>query len=251
MVVGVSNATQARAQTLTGFPLPTPRRVQASARWSAEAARASVGGDDRSKPARIGRLSMETLHKEPLTSPPEDSLGDLHPSYSPDGTHLAFARSGSTGYGDMDVWVQPAEGGEARQPRLGEYNDAGPMSWTPDSAEIVFTVIAAAGLEMLRVGLAGGQPQPVPGIGQGATGASIRGDRMVYTQAMTQPTDIWRGPGRKASTPGQPPEKLIASSGEDYHPAYSPDGRRIAFQSAAAASTTSGRATATVPIRFS
>ena len=38
-------------------------------------------------------------------------------------------------------------------------------------------------------------------------------------------------PGRKAPTPDREPERLIASSGADRNPAYSPDGRRIAFNS--------------------
>jgi Tol biopolymer transport system component len=44
--------------------------------------------------------------------------------------------------------------------------------------------------------------------------------------------DIWRTPGRAASLPNEAPIKLIASSGDDAGPAYSPDRRRIAFSSA-------------------
>jgi Tol biopolymer transport system component len=54
---------------------------------------------------------------------------------------------------------------------------------------------------------------------------------MVYAQGVVPPWDIWRVPGRAASPPEQAPAKLIASSGSDDSPAYSPDGRRIAFSS--------------------
>jgi Tol biopolymer transport system component len=54
---------------------------------------------------------------------------------------------------------------------------------------------------------------------------------MVYRQFTQYPQDIWRVPGRKAPTPDREPEKLIVSSGADRHPAYSPNGRRIAFNS--------------------
>jgi Tol biopolymer transport system component len=66
------------------------------------------------EPSRIVRLALATLEKQPLTSPPQDSQGDFHPSYSPDGSQLAFVRSGKA-FGDRDVWVQPLEG-----ERLGE-----------------------------------------------------------------------------------------------------------------------------------
>ena len=37
------------------------------------------------EPARIVQLSLATQERQPLTSPPEDSLGDLYPDFSPDG----------------------------------------------------------------------------------------------------------------------------------------------------------------------
>jgi Tol biopolymer transport system component len=54
---------------------------------------------------------------------------------------------------------------------------------------------------------------------------------MVYRQFTQYPQDIWRVPGRKAPTPDREPERLITSSAADRNPAYSPDGRRIAFNS--------------------
>jgi Tol biopolymer transport system component len=182
------------------------------------------------EPARLVRLSLDTLEKQPLSSPPEDSLGDLWPSYSPDGTQLAFVRSVSTVVGNQDVWVQPAEGGEARRLTFGEYFLCDSLAWTADGREILFTVLAA-GFKVLRVSLAGGEPRPVEGVGQNAAWASIRGDRMVFTQKEDQVQDIWRVPGGGASARDRAPEKLIGSSRYDGQPAYSPDGRRLAFVS--------------------
>ena len=47
------------------------------------------------KASRIVRVSLENRERQPLTSPPENTQGDLYPSFSPDGTLLAFTRSGS------------------------------------------------------------------------------------------------------------------------------------------------------------
>jgi len=184
------------------------------------------------EPARIVRLSLETLEKEALSSPPEDSLGDLNPALSPDGTLLAFARSGSSVWGDLDVWVQPVDGGEARRLTFGQHSGCSGLAWTPDGGEIVFTVRELFyRTSLFRVSLAGGEPQPLVGVGQDAGRASIHGNRMVYEQRTAPPPDIWRIPGRKASAPGRAPEKLIASTQIDEDPAYSPDGRKIAFTS--------------------
>jgi Tol biopolymer transport system component len=179
--------------------------------------------------ARIIRLSLDTLEKQPLTSPPESSAGDMFPSYSPDGTQIAFVRSGSAGYGDLDVWVQPVAGGEARRLTSGEYDYCEGLAWTDDGSEILFSTGWSG--TILRVGLEGGAPRPVAGVGQSAAWASIRGDRMVYSQSTFQPRDIWRVPGRRGAAADRTAERLIASSGSENDPAYSPDGRRIAFQS--------------------
>ncbi len=180
-------------------------------------------------PARIVRLSLATLETRPLTSPPLESLGDLEPQISPDGRLLAFVRSGSRIWGNQDLWVQPVSGGEARRLTSGQYQLASALSWTPDGAEIVFSDGAPfLGGRIARVPLAGGGPQPVVGVGQNAVHASVRGNRMVYVQSTTSNMDIWRLPLSGTSGAAQTPEKLLVSSA---NAAYSPDGRRIAFES--------------------
>ena len=74
------------------------------------------------KASRIVRVSLDTREKQPLTSPPEDTQGDLYPSFSPDGTLLAFVRSGSGTFGDWDVWVQRVGEGTPRQLTHGKYD---------------------------------------------------------------------------------------------------------------------------------
>jgi len=178
-------------------------------------------------PARIVRLSLATLEKRPLTSPPLDSQGDLEPQVSPDGRLLAFVRSGTRGYGNQDVWVQPVRGGEARRLTSAQYPLAGALSWTPDGAEIVFSYGDSVG-RLARVPVAGGAPQPMVGVGENATEASIRGNRVVYVQSTTSVTDTWRLPRPGAPGSAAPPERFLASS---LNAAYSPDGRKVAFQS--------------------
>jgi Tol biopolymer transport system component len=180
-------------------------------------------------PARIVRLSLATLEKRPLTSPPPDSAGDLEPKVSPDGRLLAFVRSGTRVFGNQDVWIQPVGGGEVRRLTSGQYASAWALNWTPDGTEIVFSYGAPGSAGRLaRVALAGGAPQPVVGVGENAVDASVRGNRMVYVQGTTSASDTWRLPCPGASRPIETPEKLLASSA---NASYSPDSRKIAFES--------------------
>jgi Tol biopolymer transport system component len=54
---------------------------------------------------------------------------------------------------------------------------------------------------------------------------------MVYLRVVAPPMDTWRVAGRAAPRGDRKPQRLIFSSRADQAPAYSPDGRRIAFDS--------------------
>jgi Tol biopolymer transport system component len=199
-------------------------------KWLAFAERPADG-----EAARVVRVALKTREKERLTSPPEPSVRDLFPRFSPDGTQLVFvramspARPSGTGPAQRDLWIQPVDGGEARRLTFQEYDYLTVPTWTADGREIVFTANVGGGLRLMRVSLNGGDPRPVAGGGHNAESAFIRGDRMVFTQWTGEGLDIWRLPGRGASTLDRTPERLIESSQIDQSPAYSPDGGKIVF----------------------
>ena len=184
------------------------------------------------RPARIVRLDLATLEKTPLTGPPGTSLGDSVPAVSPDGRTLAFVRESSSAWGNLDVWVQPLPGGDARQLSFLRYDFCGQLAWMPAGDEIVFTT----GDEFVpgrvfRIRVHGGTPEWLAGVGDSVAFATIGERRMVYAKATRTAAEIWRMPGRKGSHSGSVAAKLISSSQDDLGPAYSPDGKRIAFQS--------------------
>jgi Tol biopolymer transport system component len=174
-------------------------------------------------------VSLDSAETRSLTNPPANTQGDLHPTFSPDGRLLAFARSAVGIFGAWDVWVQSADGGgEARQVTRDRYSRLQSLEWMPDGTELLVTTFER-GDGILRVPLSGGDPTPV--LGAGAGYASVRGTRLVYQQIARPRLDIWRAPGRRAPQDAGGAEKLIASTQNEFLPAYSPDGARIAFDS--------------------
>ena len=182
-------------------------------------------------------ISVETSEKRKLTNPAATLTGDMTPSFSPDGRTLAFSRrSFSTDEADLYL-VDLAPGyrpsGEPRKAALGTLYNYG-SAWTADGREIVF----AGGIGWSSLGLwrifAGKAATPTKlGLTSGhATQPSIskQAGRLAYV-ADRFDTNIWRvtlgAPGGKPARPAP----LIFSTEPDEYPAYSRDGRRIAFMS--------------------
>jgi Tol biopolymer transport system component len=208
---------------VTGFP----GRLHPALSWSPDGQSLAFHERPAGSPVnRIVRVSLDTREKQPVTSPPENTQGDRYPAFSPDGAWLAFARSSALSFGAWDVWVQPVQGGEPRRLTSAQHDFVRGLTWSPDGSEILYTTEP---LSIHGASVTGGEPRLLLGVG--AALPSLRGNLLVHLQVTASPAAIWRVAGRGASLPGREPEKLIASSQEESNPAYSPDGRRIAFES--------------------
>ena len=155
---------------------------------------------------------------------------DLSPRFSPDGKTVAFLRQ--VGALARDVFLVRLGGGEPKRLTFDNVIIRG-LDWTPDGAYIVFSSDRFSGSGRLwKVSASGGQPEPLP-VGQGGAyfpSLSRDGQRLAYTQADTN-TNIWRYEVPRPTGRSAPPTKLIASTGGNIDPQYSPDGKRIVFVS--------------------
>lgn len=182
-------------------------------------------------PASIFLLSLETGEKRRLTTPPEDSAGDVAGLVAPDGEKLLVYRWTSMGLGDL--FLVPLRAGyeprgEAQRLTSDSARITG-MAWMPDSREVVFSSRreGADALWRIQAG-SGGAPNRLAVGGDWSSYPAIapRGNRLVFASTVLD-TNIWR----LELAPGKAPQQWIASTQADENPAYSPDGRRIAFVS--------------------
>ncbi len=185
----------------------------------------------------LSLISVDTGEQLPLTTVPRDSgsmlSGDTCPAFSPDGRTLAFIRDIVT---RKDLYLlrlghgyRPL--GEPERVETGNSVNRSPC-WTPDGREIVFSsgrsYIDSFGL--WRMGLQDRKPVRLGFAQDNARSPSIArsGRRLVYMIERID-WDIWRvdlqGQGRKSGSPF----RFISSTRYDGGPAFSPDGRRIAF----------------------
>jgi Tol biopolymer transport system component len=223
------------ARKLSDFPALGPLSWSADGHWLA-AQRASVAGSPHPDDGAIHLIPLEAGEPRPLTQPRPPGF-DRSPAFSPDGRQLAFASClGLPAVPVCDVRVLDLEADLT--PRSTPRTVAQPvwpargLTWTRDSASVIYYVLQATDLAYLwRADAAGRRPPErieVAGPRAFSPAVSPSGHRLAFSRGQGD-VDICR------FTPGRDPEVVLGSTFHDSCVDFSPDGSRIAFGSARSA----------------
>lgn len=160
-------------------------------------------------PARLVRVDVDTGEKRDLTPPATAAnvIGDLHPTYAPDG-RIAFVRAPAT-YSTLDVWVMDGDGSNQRRLTTGQWSHVDTLSWLPNGKEVLFTAGDVFSRRSYSVGLDGAVPWPLPGLGENDRFAQVQAGRLVFAKYVMPQLRLTQVPGRKALDRGAPPQDWL------------------------------------------
>ena len=214
-----------------GWAIPAPFLAWSpDAKWLLTLDQQAPG---KSQPHAIIRVSVETGEKRILTSPLTGNLGDGGLALTRDGKRLAFTQH--SGLWARDIYVTPLSGdmlfsGKLERITFDNKAIAG-IAWTGDRKSLVFASPRNGRPELWKIAAErGSHPVRLNLTDDEVTDIAISrdGKRLVYSRQI-QDQNIWR-----ASLNGQhltAPSSFIASTRRDTQAHYSPDGKRIVFES--------------------
>jgi Tol biopolymer transport system component len=131
--------------------------------------RALVVGTGNPRGFRLEHLTLDSGARRQLASAPVGFV-DIHPRVSPDGTTVAFLRSGA---GRSAIFVVPVGGGQPRAVVDWVSGIIAGLTWTPDGREIIYGRPESSGRHFVRTTLDGARTAPVSGVPFGATGPTL------------------------------------------------------------------------------
>ena len=190
------------------------------------------------EPAALFLLDVESGERRQVTFPPAGILGDGCAAVSPDGQTLAFCRCAQIGDWLTDLYTVPLgsamAGHEVKQLASDRYRISG-LAWNSPGDRLIFSSDREDGTLSLWSLPLPSRPGSAPtglevGSGRWPTIAR-RSSRLAFVRTLPGSLTIWRAELRDHGMAAEKTASLIASTRGDFAPRYSPDGKRIAFES--------------------
>jgi Tol biopolymer transport system component/DNA-binding winged helix-turn-helix (wHTH) protein len=233
-----------------------PRKKRGELAWTADGKYIAFSGDSPRGGSQIFLLSVEDSSVRPLTEP-QGQDRDWGPSFSPDGTSMAFVRANGAGFpeeifvttmngerpqkvaykradgkGPPEViFVTPANSGPAQQVTNQRAAIMGPPAWSADGQNILFSSTKAGEPSLWKIPVGGGEASPIEDTGTATWHPTIsrQGNKLVVQKILRSSgiyrVDLQDGGGQRTKT------IVTSTNGRNEGPLLSPDGKRLVFMS--------------------
>jgi Tol biopolymer transport system component len=185
-------------------------------------------------PRRIWITDSRGRNPDQVTTDLSEAVVHTQPSWSPDGSKIAFQNMEKTKF---DVKVANVDTGETHWLTDDGFRDHSPV-WSPDGRHIYLSSYRGGGINIWRIPVSGdgsatGQPEQLTtGAGQDLQPAIDSTASRLTFAVLQQNANIWRLPVSAATgdVTGLP-EEVVGTTREDSRGAWSADGSSVAFNS--------------------
>lgn len=186
--------------------------------------------DENTFTRRLYRMDFSTLELTPVTNPPASYNGDLSPTFSPDGTMIAFVRSVNGSAKDIYLLNWQNENAQATRFTYDGVNITG-FDWTADGESIVIASSRNGAKGLWQIPLDNPEEplfiRAVSVDDPGSIALARSGRKLVYIDWIYE-VNTWRMSLVDADIEEELP--VIVSTRADYHPAISSN-QKVAFVS--------------------
>jgi Tol biopolymer transport system component len=230
--------------------LPPARRLFASDEaglrphdWSPDGTRIAVSVRRKDHTVQIGWVAVADGSLRVLKS--VDWRGPTRMFFSPDGSDIAFDLPANDSTDDRDVFVLAADGSRETPAAVSQGNDV-VIGWSPDGRYLLFASDRSGAMGLWAVPFADHKPQGVPIVVKGDIGnvlpRGVTRSGALYWSAAAWNQDIEIVPldlttGAQTGPPVKPIQRF---TGTNTQPAWSPDGKWLAYRSARGSSLATG-----------
>ena len=185
-------------------------------------------------PHRIWSTDSRGRNPKQLTTDTSEAVTHTHPSWSPDGSQIAFRKISNT---ISDIAVLDLATGSVVQVTDDEYVDMNP-AWSPDGNHVYFSSYRGGGLNIWRIPVtvtgeaAGPAEQLTTGAGTDLQVTLSPDGKQVAFSVLRLNSDLWSLPvDAVTGLASGPPEPVVSTTREDSRGSWSPDSTRLAFNS--------------------
>jgi Tol biopolymer transport system component/DNA-binding winged helix-turn-helix (wHTH) protein len=206
-----------------------PRKKRGELAWTPDGKFIAFSGDSLNGGAQIFLVSVSDSSVRPL-SEPQGQDRDWGPSFSPDGTRMAFVRANGAGFPE-EILVMSAGGGTPQPVTSQRASIMGPPAWSSDGQSIIFSSTKEGEPSLWVIPANGGEAKRIGEPGTATWHPTIsRQDNKLVVQKILRASGIYRVDLEEGST--QQSRIIVTSTnGRNEGPALSPDGRRLLFMS--------------------